>query len=148
MAELVIPAGNLVRLRPRPARSASKDPLYDRQARLFGDLGQECLQRLYVAVVGLGGVGSILVEFLARLGVGHLVLIDDDPVDLVPSGARADGGFEVALVDEGGEYRLGLSEVWSVPVESCGPVRGLRSYEGPASSRRAVVGGDAGAGSR
>jgi hypothetical protein len=34
-----------------------------------------------VAVVGLGGVGSILVEGLARLGIGDLLLIDDDTVD-------------------------------------------------------------------
>jgi len=80
LAEVVIPGGNLLRLRPTPARAAA-DPLRDRQARLFGDLGQETLRRLRVAVVGLGGVGSILVELLARLGVGHLVLIDADILD-------------------------------------------------------------------
>jgi molybdopterin/thiamine biosynthesis adenylyltransferase len=81
LAELIIPAGNLLRLRPAPASAASRDQRHDRQARLFGDLGQETLRRLRVAVVGLGGVGSIIVELLARLGVGHLVLIDDDNVD-------------------------------------------------------------------
>ncbi len=35
-----------------------------------------------VAVVGLGGIGSILVELLARLGVGHLILIDNETVDV------------------------------------------------------------------
>ncbi|MDX2600281.1 ThiF family adenylyltransferase [Streptomyces caniscabiei] len=50
-------------------------------ARLLGDRGQETLARLRVAVVGLGGVGSILVEELARLGVGDLVLIDNETVD-------------------------------------------------------------------
>ncbi|WP_309236681.1 ThiF family adenylyltransferase [Micromonospora sp. S-DT3-3-22] len=81
LAEVVIPSGNLIRLRPRPARAGRAELLHDRQARLFGQLGQESLSRLRVAVVGLGGVGSILVEFLARLGVGGLVLIDDDIVD-------------------------------------------------------------------
>lgn len=33
------------------------------------------------AVAGLGGAGSIITEFLARLGVGELVLIEDDTVD-------------------------------------------------------------------
>lgn len=34
-----------------------------------------------VAVVGQGGIGSLLTEYLARLGVGELLLIDDDMVD-------------------------------------------------------------------
>jgi molybdopterin/thiamine biosynthesis adenylyltransferase len=81
LAEVVVPAGNLLRLRATPAVAQAADPTHDRQARLFGDLGQDTLQRLRVGVVGLGGVGSILVELLARLGVGDLVLIDDDTVD-------------------------------------------------------------------
>jgi len=81
LTELVIPGNNLLRLRPTPASATGHDMHHDRQARLFGDLGQETLGRLRVAVVGLGGVGSIVVELLARLGVGELVLIDDDTVD-------------------------------------------------------------------
>lgn len=30
--------------------------------------------------MGLGGAGTLLTEGLARLGVGHLILIDDDTV--------------------------------------------------------------------
>lgn len=82
LAELVVPDNNLLRLRPRPAQVCAGDPQRDRQARLFGDRGQETLRQMRVAVVGLGGAGSIIVEFLARLGVGHLVLVDDDRVDL------------------------------------------------------------------
>jgi len=78
LAEVVIPGNNVVRLRPRPASSPEADPDYDRQSRMFGDRGQETLKRLRVAVVGLGGAGSVAVELLARLGVGHLVLIDGD----------------------------------------------------------------------
>jgi hypothetical protein len=81
LAEVIIPGGNLLRLRPSPTAAAAAEPLWERQARLFGDVGQQTLGRLRVAVVGLGGVGSILVELLARLGVGHLVLIDHDTVD-------------------------------------------------------------------
>jgi len=81
LAEVVILGGNLLRMRPAPAAATVRDPRHDRQARLFGDIGQETLRALRVAVVGLGGVGSIIVELLARLGIGHLVLIDDDTVD-------------------------------------------------------------------
>ena len=82
LAELVVPNGNLTRLRPRPAGEAQVSVVHDRQARLFGDLGQAALSRMRVAVVGLGGVGSLVVEALARLGVGAMVLIDDDIVDI------------------------------------------------------------------
>ena len=44
-------------------------------------LGPEAMARLgaaRVAVFGLGGVGSFLVEALARAGVGHLRLVDYD----------------------------------------------------------------------
>ena len=80
LSEVVVPGNNLRRLRPTPAIAPAADARFDRQARLFGDAGQDVLRRMRVGVVGLGGAGSILVELLARLGVGHLVLIDDDRV--------------------------------------------------------------------
>jgi molybdopterin/thiamine biosynthesis adenylyltransferase len=56
------------------------DARYGRQALLFGAAGQRILAQLTVAVVGCGGIGSLVVELLARLGVGHLILIDSDVV--------------------------------------------------------------------
>ena len=64
---------------PRAVPDAA--PAYDRQIRMFGAAGQALLGKSKVAVVGLGGVGSIVAEYLARLGVGHLVLIDPDPIE-------------------------------------------------------------------
>lgn len=81
LAELVVPEANLVRLRPSPTTGSTATARFDRQARLFGDAGQECFRKMRVAIVGQGGVGSLLTEMLARLGVGSLVLIDDDVVD-------------------------------------------------------------------
>ena len=43
---------------------------------------QELLSRGRVAVAGLGGLGSNVASALARIGVGHLHLIDFDRVDL------------------------------------------------------------------
>lgn len=60
----------------------SRQPLFDRQARLFGDLGQQMLRSLKVGIVGLGGGGSLINEWLARLGVGHIVAIDPDRIEL------------------------------------------------------------------
>jgi tRNA A37 threonylcarbamoyladenosine dehydratase len=48
-------------------------------------IGKEALARLRaakVAVFGIGGVGSYAVEALARCGVGHLLIVDDDTVCL------------------------------------------------------------------
>ena len=53
---------------------------FDRQIRLFGEVGQARLRALNVAVVGAGGGGSILIEQLAHLGVGKLTIIDPDVV--------------------------------------------------------------------
>jgi threonine dehydrogenase-like Zn-dependent dehydrogenase len=48
---------------------------------MFGTPGQQILRDMTVAVVGAGGGGSLLVEMLAHLGVGHIVVIDYDIVD-------------------------------------------------------------------
>jgi hypothetical protein len=53
-------------------------------------------------------------------------------LDLVPGGAAGPpgAGFRVAFADEAGEQLLPLTEAWSVPFESCLPVRGFPSYKG------------------
>ncbi len=50
--------------------------------RLYGREGLQALCTAQVAVIGLGGVGSWVVESLARSGVGHLLLVDFDDVCL------------------------------------------------------------------
>ena len=49
---------------------------------LLGSEAMERLTRAHVAVFGVGGVGGYVVEVLARSGVGHLTLIDNDTVSL------------------------------------------------------------------
>ncbi|WP_189452737.1 tRNA threonylcarbamoyladenosine dehydratase [Cognatilysobacter bugurensis] len=48
--------------------------------RLYGAGTYARLAQCRVAVVGMGGVGSWLVESLARSGVGHITLIDADDI--------------------------------------------------------------------
>jgi molybdopterin/thiamine biosynthesis adenylyltransferase len=68
-------------LRPRPPREAGVAATrYDRQVRMFGPQGQDLLRGLRVAVVGVGGGGSLVVEQLAHLGVGEIVAVDFDRV--------------------------------------------------------------------
>jgi tRNA A37 threonylcarbamoyladenosine dehydratase len=49
-------------------------------ARLYGERALERFRAAHVCVVGVGGVGSWIVEALARSAVGHLTLIDLDNV--------------------------------------------------------------------
>jgi len=55
--------------------------LFDRSVRAFGERGQLSLSRMNVAIVGLGGTGSIVAQQLAHLGVKSITLVDDDVVE-------------------------------------------------------------------
>jgi molybdopterin-synthase adenylyltransferase len=57
---------------------------YRRQTVLpeIGAKGQRALSRARAAVVGLGALGSVSSDLLARAGVGHLRLVDRDVVEL------------------------------------------------------------------
>lgn len=83
-------------LRTRPAASpAPTGEAYDRQARMFGDRGQEILGGLKVAVIGVGGGGSLVNQMLTRLGVGHILAVDPDDVEesnlsRIPGATRRD----------------------------------------------------------
>lgn len=78
----VIVGPHLRHLSPAPvASNPATDPVYDRHARLFGDVGQARLGKLKVGIIGAGGGGSLLVQMLAHLGIGHLVVVDYDRVE-------------------------------------------------------------------
>ncbi|HEY3546478.1 MAG TPA: ThiF family adenylyltransferase [Propionicimonas sp.] len=78
-----VPGRVITRLTPTPELAPPEAaPGWDRQARLFGDAGQARLARTSVAIVGLGGLGSLLAEYLGRLGLGRLVLVDPDRADI------------------------------------------------------------------
>jgi len=55
---------------------------FSRTELLLGSSSMEKLKNAHVAVFGIGGVGGYTVEALARSGVGHFDLIDDDKVCL------------------------------------------------------------------
>jgi hypothetical protein len=74
-------------VRPTGRRDAGADSVIvasaeqDSTIQLWGADGQARLANLRVGVVGCGGVGSILAEHLARLGVGELVFVDFDHLE-------------------------------------------------------------------
>lgn len=65
---------NLVRMKMKE--------IFSRSALLLGEEGIEKLNKSKVAVFGVGGVGGYVAEALARSGVGHFVLVDNDDVSI------------------------------------------------------------------
>jgi hypothetical protein len=53
----------------------------DRNIRLFGCEGQEKISACRVAIIGIGGLGTHVVQQLSLLGVGALTLVDDELID-------------------------------------------------------------------
>jgi len=63
------------------AEDSATDATFDRQVRAFGAYGQKQLEKLCVAIVGLGGTGSIMAQQLVHLGIRQFILIDPDVVE-------------------------------------------------------------------
>lgn len=55
---------------------------FSRTELAIGAEGLDILKNSTVAVLGIGGVGAMAVEGLARTGVGRIILIDKDVVDI------------------------------------------------------------------
>lgn len=57
---------------------------YQRQMLLpgFGEEGQRRLQESTILLLGCGALGSVAADMLARAGVGHLIIVDRDFVEL------------------------------------------------------------------
>jgi molybdopterin/thiamine biosynthesis adenylyltransferase len=58
------------------------DAVYDRQALVFGPAGQELLAATKVGIIGLGGAGSLISEWLALTGVGQIIAIDPERMEV------------------------------------------------------------------
>jgi len=57
------------------------DPTVARSIAFFGDEGYRRLRETTVAVVGIGGLGTLVVQQLALLRVGKLIVIDAEDID-------------------------------------------------------------------
>jgi hypothetical protein len=78
----VVVGNTILRLQSRVEGTSNGAPnMFERQVRMFGSDGQRELGRCCVGIIGLGGVGSLVAEYLARLGVGEFYLIDSDRVE-------------------------------------------------------------------
>jgi hypothetical protein len=64
-----------------PTPTSAPNPTLDSQALVVGGLGKTVVCRARVAVVGLSGGGSHVVQQLAHLGIGLIIMIDPDRVE-------------------------------------------------------------------
>jgi tRNA A37 threonylcarbamoyladenosine dehydratase len=55
---------------------------FSRTELAIGTEGLELMKNSTIAILGIGGVGSIAAEALARNGVGRIIMIDKDTVDI------------------------------------------------------------------
>ena len=49
---------------------------------LIGNENIDKIARKHITIVGVGGVGGYVVEGLVRSGIGHIIIIDGDVVDV------------------------------------------------------------------
>ena len=88
------------KLPPPPRREVLKRT-YDS----WGEKNQNAISRTHVGIVGLGSVGSMVAEAMARIGVGRVTLIDPDRVE--PHNLDR---LTYATVHDVGSFKVDLAE--------------------------------------
>lgn len=64
------------------SKEINTDDIYNRTEIILGKDNIEKIKNSKVCICGIGGVGSFAMEALARIGVGHITVIDKDSVDV------------------------------------------------------------------
>jgi len=69
---------------PEESKIITKEELkrYARQLYLIGREGQDKLKRAKILIAGAGGLGSPIATYLALAGVGRIVIVDNDTVEV------------------------------------------------------------------
>ncbi|HJC39552.1 MAG TPA: tRNA threonylcarbamoyladenosine dehydratase [Candidatus Mediterraneibacter faecigallinarum] len=94
---------------------------YSRTELLIGLEGMERLRGASMLVFGVGGVGSHCIEALARSGIGHLILVDNDTVSLTNINRQS-----IALHSTVGQYK---TKVMKEKIRDIDPAIRVDTYE-------------------
>ena len=81
------------------------EEIFNRLELLIGKEKVEYLHKKTVVIFGLGGVGSYVVEGLARSGIGNFILIDGDKVDITNINRQI-----IATTKTVGKYKVDVEE--------------------------------------
>lgn len=114
-----------------------KSPPAHADTQLFGARTTNLLNGLSVGVVGCSGTGSFVIEMLARLGVGRLVLVDPDRVEYrnlnrILGTTAADAATKRLKVHVLGEHvaKLGLATVVELIPSELATTQAVRALAG------------------
>ncbi len=101
----------------------------------IGGTGQAALAQATVVLIGLGGIGSPALQYLAGAGVGSLVLVDDDAVDVSNLQRQT-----IYRDGEPGHSKTELAELW---VREFDPVLNVRrvSHRVTRDNAREIIAG-------
>ena len=94
---------------------------YSRTRLLLGDEGADRLREAHVALFGLGGVGGYAAEALARAGIGHIDLIDNDTVSLTNLNRQL-----LALHSTVGQYKVDAA---AARIKDIDPIIEVRTFK-------------------
>ena len=108
---------------------------FSRQQLAFGHTLNADLSKLKVAVIGCGATGSATAQLLARLGVGHLLLVDNDLVER--SNLSRLHGANASDADAGRSKAMVMNEVISRISIGC-RTRFLHEWVGSEACRDAL----------
>jgi len=96
---------------------------YSRTRLLLGSEGVDRLRAAHVALFGLGGVGGYAAEALARAGIGHIDLIDNDTVSLTNLNRQL-----LALHSTVGQYKVDAAAARIKDIDPSIEVRTFKTF--------------------
>lgn len=102
-----------------------------------GGAGQAALTEAKVVLIGLGGIGSPALQYLAGAGVGTLVLVDDDAVEASNLQRQT-----IYREDEIGHPKAELAEVWVREFDASLEAKWVRDRVTAANAADIVAGAD------
>lgn len=81
------------------------DDFYQRTQIIIGKENIEKIKNMHIVICGIGGVGSFVLEALARIGVGNLTIIDKDVVEATNINRQI-----IALQSTIGKYKVDVAK--------------------------------------
>lgn len=118
--------GVIPRFSASPIPETGTPSWFSRQRLALGDAGQEVLRNLHVAVIGLGGTGSVTFVQLAHLGVGRITVVDGDTVE----GSNVSRILGAAVHDVGRSWKVDVAERYARSLGLGTVVTGFRGHLG------------------
>ncbi len=104
---------------------------------LLGYSNVESLKNKKIAIFGLGGVGSYVLEGLARIGVGSFVLVDDDVV------AKSNINRQIiALNSTVGKSKVSLAKQRVLDINNCANIEIYKTFYGQGKGHNIIDGCD------